>query len=305
MTCDNSQLNIGILPSVKAVHVHGPDAEKYLQGQLTCDVQALADGESSLAAHCDPKGKVISILRLIRIDQQHFSYVQEHAIAAAQIAALKKYAVFSKLEISELEQPILAIAGNDAEAFVEQHYGAAISQHGGCADEASIFRINGPRTRFLVIEKSDFISSGTLDIKAWQQCDIASGLPHISPATQLAFIPQALNLQALDAISFSKGCYAGQETIARAKYRGANKRALFRLSGHSDQPLISGESIELQLGDNWRNKGTIIQAVGLDSSHWEALVVLPKDSQDDEVFRYHADSESRFRLSSLPYPIDE
>lgn len=84
-----------------------------------------------------------------------------------------------------------------------------------------------------------------------------------------------LNLQALDGISFNKGCYMGQETVARAKYRGANNRALFLLAGTTGEPVASGDTLELQLGDNWRRSGMVLNAWQQAGQVW-LTAVLPK-----------------------------
>ena len=93
------------------IEIEGTDAEKYLQGQLTCDVTKLAVGESTLTAHCDPKGKMSALFRLIRQDEQTFYMLLKSALLPSALDQLKKYAVFSKVTFTSLDWQILGAAG--------------------------------------------------------------------------------------------------------------------------------------------------------------------------------------------------
>ena len=142
------------------------------------------------------------------------------------------------------------------------------------------------------------------DEKIWDVADIQAGLPNLSPKTQNEFIPQALNLQAIDqAISFTKGCYIGQETVARAKYRGANKRAMFVFKAQTQQEAEIGSEIEMQIESNWRKTGTITSAVNLDGVLW-LQVVMNNDIDSAQVFRL-PNSEVLLERVQLPYSITE
>lgn len=127
----------------------------------------------------------------------------------------------------------------------------------------------------------------------------------IDPATSVQFIPQATNLQALDAISFKKGCYAGQEMVARAKYRGANKRALYWLAGQASHLPEANAPLELQMGDRWRRTGSVLAAVQLDDGISWIQVVLNNDLEPDSVLRVEGDEGGHLTIQPLPYSLDE
>jgi len=124
----------------------------------------------------------------------------------------------------------------------------------------------------------------------------------MSAIHQGEYIPQMLNLQALGGISFSKGCYMGQETVARAKYRGANNRGLFILQGRADQTVQPGESLERQLGEQWKRSGQV-----LDVWQHEGLIlvtaVLPLDTELEAHFRIKDQIASQLRPLPLPYSL--
>ena len=142
------------------------------------------------------------------------------------------------------------------------------------------------------------------DEALWWGLDIKAGIPHLEAVHQGEYIPQMLNLQALEGISFTKGCYMGQETVARAKYRGANNRALFVLAGQASGPVASGDTLEIQLGDNWRRSGMVLNAWQQDGQLW-LTAVLPKDTEADASFRLKQEEGSRLSLQPLPYSLTE
>ena len=125
----------------------------------------------------------------------------------------------------------------------------------------------------------------------------------IDAATVSEFLPQATNLQSLSGICFKKGCYTGQEMVARAKFRGANKRAMFTLIGHSRHVPVAGDDAERQLGENWRRTGTILAAVRLSDDRVLVQIVMNNDTEEDAVFRIREDEESRLSLSRCRTPL--
>lgn len=157
-------------PSAKslALLISGVDAAKFLQGQLTCDVIALADGQSSLGAYCNIKGKIESLFTIQRFGDE-FILSMHPDLVAPMMQELKKYAVFSKVNMEIVEQPFSS------------------------TDNAA---------------------------------EILAKIPALFPQTVGEFFPHDLNLPALGAVSFTKGCYRGQEIVARMQHRGNLKRSM-------------------------------------------------------------------------------
>ncbi|VDZ76952.1 Folate-dependent protein for Fe/S clustersynthesis/repair in oxidative stress [Salmonella bongori] len=138
----------------------------------------------------------------------------------------------------------------------------------------------------------------------WLALDIEAGIPVIDAANSGQFIPQATNLQALGGISFKKGCYTGQEMVARAKFRGANKRALWLLAGKASRVPETGEDLELQMGENWRRTGTILAAAQLDDGQLLVQAVMNNDLEAESVFRVRDDANT-LHIVPLPYSLEE
>ncbi len=264
------------------IEASGVDAETFLQGQLTCDVGKLTIGQSTVTAHCDPKGKVSAVFRLMRVGEQRFYLLFRTALLPAALDQLKKYAVFSKIGFTPLDYPLVGIIGDsdiDAEIKIESK---------GCT--------------ILINPKSavEFNADFTL----WDLAEIQQGYPILTDKTRLEFIPQALNLQCLEqAVSFQKGCYIGQETVARAKYRGANKRAMYALQGQTDAAAEIGGEIEMQLEGGWRKTGTILSAVNFNGILW-LQVVMANQLEEEAKFRLK-DAPTALTLQPLPYSLNE
>ena len=261
-----------------------------LQGQLTCDVTKLAAGESTLTAHCDPKGKMSALFRLIRQDEQTFYMLLKSELLPSALDQLKKYAVFSKVTFTLLDWKILGVAGTKG---LEK-----------CGQFSAQIRIdvNGQQPRVIVLHPTQLALEPTVEAQAWDLLDIQDGVPSLAAATQLEFIPQALNLQSVEqAISFHKGCYIGQETVARAKYRGANKRALFIFAAQTQSLPEIGSALEMALGDNWRATGTITSAVNFHGVLW-LQAVLNTPLADGQAFRL-PNCQTLLDMQPLPYEL--
>ncbi len=293
----------------------GADSEKYLQGQVTADVAALTDHQHLLAAHCDAKGKMWSNLRLFRRDGG-FALIERRSIRDAQLTELKKYAVFSKVTIApDDEHVLLGVAGFQARAALANLFTTLPDAEKQVVQEGatSILWFAHPAERFLLVTDvatAELISEklrGEAQLnnsQQWLALNIEAGLPVIDAANSAQFIPQATNLQALGGISFKKGCYTGQEMVARAKFRGANKRALWYLAGKASRLPEAGEDLELKMGENWRRTGTILAAVQLDDGRLLVQAVMNNDMEPDSVFRVRDDANT-LSIEPLPYSLED
>ncbi|MFX2607268.1 tRNA-modifying protein YgfZ [Enterobacter mori] len=293
----------------------GADAEKYLQGQVTADVAQLTEHQHLLAAHCDPKGKMWSNLRLFR-RQDGFALIERRSLRDAQLTELKKYAVFSKVTIApDDEHVLLGVAGFQARAALNNLFSELPDAEKQVVSEGetSILWFEHPAERFLLVtdvataERVTDAMRGEAQLnnsQQWLALNIEAGLPVIDVVNSAQFIPQATNIQALGGISFKKGCYTGQEMVARAKFRGANKRALWTLAGRASRVPEAGEDLELKMGENWRRTGTVLAAVQLDDGRLLVQVVMNNDMEADSVFRVRDDANT-LSIEPLPYSLDE
>ena len=295
--------------------ITGADSQKYLQGQVTADVDHMTESQHLLAAHCDGKGKMWSNLRLFR-SGEGFTWIERRSLRDTQLTELKKYAVFSKVVIApDDERVLLGVAGFQARAALANLFSAlpdADNQVTRDGDTTMLW-FEQPAERFLLVTDAATAQRVTDALRGeaqlnnspqWLALDIEAGLPVIDSANSGQFIPQATNLQALGGISFKKGCYTGQEMVARAKFRGANKRAMWYLAGTASRVPEAGEDLELKMGENWRRTGTVLAAVQLDDGRLLAQVVMNNDMEPDNVFRVRDDANT-LSIEPLPYSLEE
>ncbi|MDO4698867.1 MAG: folate-binding protein [Pasteurellaceae bacterium] len=276
------------LDHYRLISVAGIDAEKYLQGQLTCDVTKLADGEQTLTCHCDPKGKMSALLRLYRQSAEQFFIILRKELLPEALVQLRKYAVFSKVTFTELDTPIFG--STDPQYFAKS------------SDFSPPCKLVGSPDRYLIWGDVAVETNG--DSELWDLLDIQQGVPILHPKNQFELIPQAANLQMIEqAISFTKGCYIGQETVARAKYRGANKRAMFTFVGEFDGGELPdiASPIEMQLGEHWKTTGVVLSRILHNNRLW-LQVILNKDVEQDVPFRV---GNIDLQIHPLPYSLDE
>lgn len=292
------------LASWSAITVSGADQSTYLQGQLTCDMNDLTSDRSVMGAHCDPKGKMWSIFRLFHHGECLALFQHADALDTA-LTELKKYAVFSKVEITHSDDVALGIIGKQADRFIDSLSDEPAEVRpvsGGTAVKISpnrwLLLLSEDSASALVNDHGEAILA---DDSLWDCCDIQEALPRITIANQNEHIPQALNLHLLDGVSFTKGCYTGQETVARAKYRGANKRAMYKVSGHCDAPLQSSPKLERRVGDNWRYGGQLLAQYQYSNGDCIGLVVLPLDLEADTELRLKEQPDSQWKIDPQPY----
>lgn len=295
--------------------ISGADSEKYLQGQVTADVAQLGEHQHLLVAHCDPKGKMWSNLRLFR-RQDGFAIIERRSLRDAQLTELKKYAVFSKVTIvADDENVLLGVAGFQARAALKTLFSELPDADKPLINDGatSLLWFEYPDERFLLVTDVATAERVTEALRGeaqfnnsqqWLALNIEAGLPIIDAANSAQFIPQATNIQALGGISFKKGCYTGQEMVARAKFRGANKRALWYLAGNASRVPEAGEDLELKMGENWRRTGTVLAAVQLDDGRVLVQVVMNNDMEADSVFRVRDDANT-LSIQPLPYSLEE
>ncbi|MGR5134180.1 tRNA-modifying protein YgfZ [Vibrio alfacsensis] len=302
------ELSISLLDNLSMITMVGEDKKSYLHGQATCDVVSLEKDQSTLGAHCDAKGKVWSVFRLFH-HHDGYGMIQPKSAVEVELKEIKKYAVFSKVTIEESSDIILGVAGENANAFVSsitKDAGDVCVIQGGTAVKVA-------ENRWLLVVTAEMTQALTTNSQAtltthelWTRFDIESALPFVAAEAQNEHIPQALNVQALGGISFTKGCYTGQETVARAKYRGTNKRAMYIVKGATTEALGEGAiELERSVGENWRSVGALLTHYQFSDNQAMGLIVLPNNLDDDTLLRLIAQPECEWEIAALPYSLDD
>ncbi|RUR27279.1 folate-binding protein [Vreelandella andesensis] len=238
------------LPHLAALDVKGADAEKFLQGQTSAQV-SLANGFfAPLTCFCTPKGRMLANAQLLKISNEHYRLLLSTSLVDMLVNHLAKFAAFYRVELQA--QPSMVIVGASESANeAAQAFGLSLpdqpyTHHTN--SQATVLRLPGQGRWLISVENTAehhaLKPNDDRDaLNTWLLEDIRSGLAWLTAQQQEHFLPQMLNWEALGGISFKKGCYTGQEVVARAHFRGQVKKRLVRVTTTSDSLPSVGDSI--------------------------------------------------------------
>lgn len=259
-----------LLAQAQILELSGADACAFAQAQFTNDVAALADGQWQWSAWLDPNGRVRNFFALYRAGDERLLIWLPRGDVEIMATGLSRFVFRSKLRIQRLAGYSLLALPTDASPLTGNLAGAWLLELPG----------DTPR-RGAIVDSPIDASINADRLKAWIREDIAACLPWIASETAEEFTPQALGLDRLGAISLDKGCYPGQEIVARLRYRGGNKRGCRRVWTQSGVRPGAGERIEID-GVPATN-GRILYAAGNCNGICEALAVLPLDLPENAL----------------------
>ena len=283
------------LPHLGILRIHGADARAFLQGQLSNDLDLLR-GDKTLLASCNsPQGRVQAILRLIDRGDDAILAILPRSMLELTATRLGKYILRSKVKIEDASAAYAIVGAIDAAADLAGRYSlsADMDTH-SLQDGISFVRWPDPLLRYLIVSPQTPTVAALPDgTHAWHAADIRAGLPQVYPQTHEHFIAQMLNLDLLNGISTTKGCYTGQEIIARTHFLGAIKRRMFRLQAAGPAPRPGTRILNQD-----RHAGDVVDAIATESG-CELLAVLNLSAQDAPLT--FADTPSA-TLTKLPLP---
>ncbi|MCL6417222.1 hypothetical protein MIB92_16295 [Aestuariirhabdus sp. Z084] len=283
------------------------DASRFLQGQLTCDLDKLEAGTSSLGACCNAKGRMLSNFRILPVDQGYWLVMHQDLIAP-HINDLNKYAVFFRSKLQDLGSSLVGIGlhGQQAADWLKKQGAPSIDSGntsallGGqliCLDsENHRYQLWLPteQAKQQWVELSGHLPRATPDI--WLLGDIQQGIAWISGDTREQYTPHQFNLQALGAISFRKGCYTGQEIVARMQHLGKSKNRLYRATSTSQPQQYPCPIVDK---DN-QSVGEIISGAQ-SGEHHELLILAKNDAVDAKTLLF--EDNKVLSVTDLPYAI--
>ncbi len=282
------------LSQLGLLRIRGADARTFLQGQLSNDLEKLTR-EHALVATCNSsQGRVQAILTLIDRGDDGILAVLPRPMIELTTARLRKYVMRSKVFVEDVTNTFSLLSSTFADAGSSEAIAGTHLQR----EDISFVRWRDTTGRWLVIALSDRISQADINdgSDAWHLADIRAGLPQIYPETHEAFIAQMLNLDVLDAISFTKGCYTGQEIIARTHYLGAIKRRMFRL-----QTTARGVLPGTRVLNGDQHAGDVVDAIET-ASGTELLAVLSL-AQQDAALTIATEPSAPLSHLTLPYSL--
>ena len=304
------QTALTALLSHGVIQVSGPHAEAFLQGQLSNDIELISESLAAPAAYCTPKGRVLATPLLWRTDGG-YALGLPRGLCEPVRRRLQMYVLRSKVTLSDLSEQVaaLGLAGPGALHLAREALGVALSApyQAGSSGGLTAIALPGDRLQVagetgLVVDLWDKLAGHCwlAGEAVWTAHAIAAGVPTITSATQDQFTPHMLNLDLTGAVSFSKGCYSGQEIVARTQYLGQVKRRLLRFATAGRAEPGAGVYAKGQ------PVGTVVNAAPSASGGCELLAVVQAQTAQDAgaALSLGADGPP-LELLPLPYHLPE
>ena len=304
------------LPQYGLIGFKGDDAQTFLHNQLTCDVTALGEGHSVYGSYCTPKGRILATFLLWRSAEGYFMQLP----APLREGVQKRLAMFvlrSKVKVEDAgpRWTMVGVSGADAAAHVEKVLGAVPTQEHSLVEAggATVIRLTGDRYEILLLRAdapamTERLKKGTQAVEPvhWDWLDIRAGIPSITAATQEQFVPQMVNLDLIGGLSFSKGCYPGQEIVARMHFLGRLKQRTYL--AHLETELATAEApapgdklYSADLGG--QAGGMIVNAAPSPEGGYDVLAAIQISSAQVGDIHWKSPDGPALTLLPLPYEV--
>ena len=291
------------LPHLAVLELTGPDAESFLQTQVPSDVRLLNAQRAQISGWCTAKGRLLTTFVVWPVDNG-YRLILASDVADAIAKRLKMFILRLKVEVHRLESPVAGLLDPpialDALAMPTEPWQVT---HG-----AGLAAIRLDTTRLLLTGEAAAlakiatrVASATID--AWLRADIEQGFPLVTQATSEHFVPQMINLDKLGGVSFKKGCYPGQEIVARTHYLGKIKRHLYRVRAMT--PLTAGAEVRSQSLAGQACGSLLSVAPSATDNTWSALAVLQQDAIAGELYLETAQGRVDLALIDEVVPSSE
>ncbi len=285
------------------IKVSGADAEKFLQGQFTNDVRQVKVTQSQLSAWCSPKGRIIVNFRLFKRDDQAYYLWLPRVNIETALKRLRGYVLRSKVVLEEVSESWLrlGVTGVNSTALLSAGLGHQIvpTTVDACMslETITVLQIQGLTPRYVVLSNDlatmqrlwETMSQQARPVgsASWGLLDILAGVPQILPATTDKLVPQMVNYQTLGGVSFTKGCYPGQEVVARLQYLAELKRRMYLV--RFDTTTLAVPGMEVYVANEEVSVGTLVNVEAHPDGGMIALAVLSIS---------HSESQATFRLAT-------
>ncbi|HUO44536.1 MAG TPA: folate-binding protein [Burkholderiales bacterium] len=291
----------------------GDDAREFLQGQLSCDVKALPPWHAQYGSYNTPQGRMLASFLLWR-GKDDACYMQlPHGLCEPVRKRIAMFILRSRVKVIDVSKDwmLLGIAGAGAKAAIEEKIGAvpaSVMEISNAANGA-ILKL-GPERFQIIVPASDAArvraSFGNrvepAGYEAWDLLDIRAGIPFILPETQQQFVPQMANLDLIGGVSFSKGCYPGQEIVARMHYLGKLKQRMYLARIDATESPLAGDRI-FGSGLGGQAVGMIVNAAPAPEGGYDALAVMQIESAAAGDAHWKAADGPRLQIRPLPYDV--
>ncbi|VAX07975.1 tRNA-modifying protein YgfZ [hydrothermal vent metagenome] len=303
--CDLSNLGL--------IKLSGKDSAEFLQGQVTNDIRELTPEHSQLNGYCNPKGHMLASFLVFQRGGELFLQLPIEMLEPV-LKRLSMFVLRSDVTVTDASDKLIriGIAGQDAEVQLRNHLTVLPAEPYATHhdQELTIIRLPGATPRFEIIGPESSIrplwQQLSADITAtnssyWSLLDIQAGIPAVYPATVEAFIPQMVNMQLIGGVSFKKGCYCGQEIIARTQNRGTLKRRMYLAHIPGDKIPTAGDELSSPSAEHNKAAGVVVDAQPVAGGGSDALVMIQIACFEANDVCTRDDKGQQLDFQSLPY----
>ena len=293
----------GIAPisHLGVIRVQGDDAASFLHGQLTNDFALLDMQHARLAAFCSAKGRMQASFIGFKRAPDEIVLVCSRDLLAPTLKRLSMFVLRAKAKLSDASADfqLLGLAGTE---LVDPAAAPWSLRTAGDAHMVQLYPADGqPRALWVAPSTTPAPQGPSLSAAQWLHSEVLSGVATVSQPIYELLVPQMLNYESVGGVNFKKGCYPGQEVVARSQFRGTLKRRAFIV--HADAPLQAGQDVFAD-SDPEQATGVVVQAAPADDGGWCALVSM-QTSSADAALTAGSPQGPALRLQPLPYTLLE
>jgi tRNA-modifying protein YgfZ len=283
------------------IRAYGPDAVKFLQGQLTQDVALLRPGQARLAAFCSAKGRMQASFIAVKRAEDEILLVLSADLLPRTLKRLGMFVLRAQVRLTDESAAWHAwgLAGAAFPSTLDRLPWSCGPLGGGSA--VCLYPADHLQ-RALVLLPADGLapSAAPLDLAQWNWLEVRSGVAMVTEPVFEAFVPQMLNYESVGGVSFKKGCYPGQEVVARSQFRGTLKRRAYRV--HGPVPMTIGQEV-FHSSDAEQACGTVVASAASPAGGNDAIVSMQVSAAVDGQLHLGAAAGPTLTLLPLPYPL--
>ena len=301
------------LSHIGLIAVYGKDAKEFLQGQFTNDINQVTETHSQLNSMCNPKGRMLAIFRVFMRSDTYYLRIP-HEILEDTLKKLRMYVLRSEVTLEDATDTFVRIglSGPNCESQLKDVIGQIPESIDDVVqlDNLSILRIPGINPRFVIIGESDAMQKiwGKLDVHAapigsdvWALINVLAGIPTIYKETMDMFVPQMVNFDLINGINFKKGCYTGQEIVARMHYLGKLKQRMYLAHAVISEAPAPGTSLYTRDTANKQSIGNIVDSRPSTDGNFNLLVVLKTVNIGKHEICIGSNDGTEIEVRELPY----
>lgn len=303
-TIDIPPLNgVAHLTHLGVIKIVGDDAAKFIHGQLTQDFSLLDLHTARLAAFCSAKGRMQASFIGFKRSSTEILLVCSQDILAPTLKRLSMFVMRAKAKLSDAsaEYAVYGLAGDATKSIATDDHSAWAKAD---FDECTVVNLYPadavPRQLWVGPAASPAPQGHAMDLTQWLWSEVRSGVATLSAPVVEAFVPQMLNYESVGGVNFKKGCYPGQEVVARSQFRGTLKRRAFVV--HADAPMTAGDEV-FTADDDSQPAGTVVQAAPSPRGGFDGIVSAQLSAVEKGSLHLGASTGQILQIQPLPYAL--